>query len=173
MKREKSSTCKFELAGLEPSCHHQNGTSVTCCHHSSKRHVKGGEMWKGESVLKWKKKKKTNSKDRIKSQILRNPSLVSAAPPKCSLLNPQGARNLSSSHFFSGPAHSRGAGWAALALLLKSWDLNIHPFIFGKTGDTNHCFPANCRELERQNTAIFANYKYLETSVQTVLIHWL
>lgn len=56
-------------------------------------------MWKRERVLKW---KKTHSKDRIKSQMLRDPSFVLAAPAKWSLLNPQSARSLSSSHFFSG-----------------------------------------------------------------------
>lgn len=64
-------------------------------------------MWRGESVLKW--KKKTYSKDRIKSQMLRDPSLVLAALAKWSLLSPWSARNFSS-HFFSGLGHSRDAG---------------------------------------------------------------
>lgn len=69
------------------------------------------------------------------------------------------------------PAHSREAARAALPLLLKSWDLSIRPFVFEKTGDTSLCSPANCRELERQNLAMFANCKYLETCVQTGLMH--
>lgn len=63
-------------------------------------------MWKGVSS----NGKEPHSKDRIKSQMLRDPSLVLAAPAKWLLLSPWGAKNLSSSHFFSGPAHSRDAG---------------------------------------------------------------